>query len=143
MKHDQQRLGCLRWLALPALLFAVVHIGAAARIFDTPPALAAQLVLPTTVLGLISVIWALLFGAVGVLLVWGQPNALVYSAGLVIGFVFIETLLPVAFAQADYARQRLPFRLITAALIAIIPLAYLVRYTLRRGSRHGDTKDGY
>ncbi len=138
MKHDRHRLGCLRWLALPALLLALVYIGAAVRIFNTPPALAAQLAIPVTLLGSISLLWALLFGVVGVLLWWGRPNALVYSAGWVIGFVLIETLLPVAFAQADYARQRLPFRLITAALIAIIPLVYLVGHAVRRGDRHGE-----
>jgi hypothetical protein len=139
MEQKVKRLGCVRWLALPALLFAVLQLSAALSAFNTPPELATRVTLSPVFLGMLLLFWAFLFGKTGVLLLWQVPNALATGARVLLIYLLIETLRYVLFAQSDYARGRLVFVLSMALSIAIIPFSYLVyRQIKKHGSYHGE-----
>ncbi|MEL6149312.1 MAG: hypothetical protein AAFV33_02545 [Chloroflexota bacterium] len=136
MEQKAKRSGCLRWLALPALLMALLLVSAALNAFRTPPDFAARMTLSPGITGSLLAGWAFLYGVCGVLLLRRRQNALLVSAWVVLGYIVAETLRPVLFAQSDYARGRLVFRLATALLTAIIPSGYLVYVYIVKRDRH-------
>ncbi len=83
--------------------------------------------------------WVVLFGAAGGLLLLKRRHALQWTARLVVVFLLVNTVRVAALAQSDYARDRLPFLVITATLLAIIPLIYLIHRSMRGDKSDGET----
>jgi len=128
-----------RWLAIPVLLWAVVQLIAAVNAFRTPEALAVGMAVHPFIIGGLALTWAALFGVAGGMLIGRRPSALAWTARLLVAFAAVNTARFVLFAQADYARGRLPFQVIANTLTVLIALIYLVaRHKRQRGSSDGD-----
>ena len=123
----RQAVGCTFWLALFTGLLALIHVGAAWHILQTPPDVATLVSLPIPLQFIASVLWGLLSAFVTVTLVRRRPRALLYAAWLVIGLIAYNITRWMFFVRADYDRQRLPFLLIIAIISLLIPTAIVLR----------------
>lgn len=139
MKHQTTHDERFRWLGLLAILWAGVQLEAAINTFQTPDMLADAMFPPPLVVGALALAWAVLFGVVGGMLLLKRHYALQWTARLVVVFLLVNTARAGLLAQADYERGRLPFQVITATLLALIPLVYLVYRVMRRDNSDGET----
>jgi putative exporter of polyketide antibiotics len=74
-----------------------------------------------------ALLWAILFLIAVLGLARGKRFGLGYSAWLIISFVVYNVLRVILFAQADYERNRIPFLVMGAIMILIIPVLVLLR----------------
>jgi hypothetical protein len=91
---------------------------------------------PRWVLAGLALVWAGLFSVAGGRLLGGRPGAVHFSAWVLLAYILVDTLRFVLFAQSDYEQGRVGFRLLAAALLAIIPITYLVFHY--RGGTDGE-----
>lgn len=139
MKHNTTASGCIRWLGLCGILFGLLHIFSAVNMFRT----ANEVPLSLPIIGLLLIFWATLFVVVGTLLIMGRSNGILMGARLMLLYLVVETLRAILFAQSDYDLGRITFRVIAAALVAIIPLTYLaIHHNTQRDRHHGENSNG-
>lgn len=139
MSNNMNCPGCVRLLGLSVILFASLQLSAALTMLRSPAEL--QTVVPIWVLASLAFVWAALFATAGVFLLRRQSHAVHFSAWVVLAYIVIDTGRFVLFAQSDYERGRMGFRIVTAALIALIPTLYLVLHS--RGRANPDGEDNH
>ena len=125
-----KRYSLVRWSGVAFLLFALLQLNAAVSLFQTPRDIIPANTLHT--LGLLSIMWAVLFGAGGFLSLIKHPNAITISAWLVLFYLLFNMFRQVVLTQTDYEQGRFPFLITVSTLLALIPLTYLVHHYWRR-----------
>jgi len=123
---SSDRPGCLIFITA---ILGVYQIIFAFRVLQQADILS-ESSLPVAMQVTVATVWAVGFLLATVGLVRHNRLALRYSGWLIVTFILYNLLRVVAFAQADYDRQRLPFLMILTLIILIVPLVIL----LQRGS---------
>lgn len=124
MEHQRKRRASARWFGLFGLGFAILQIVSALFVFNTQSSTAPAF----QWVGFLLAGWGIAFGVVGLAMLRGNPRAVVAGAWLLLLYLTVETLRIVLFAQADYDRGRIAFRVGAALLVALIPLFYLANH---------------
>ena len=119
-----QRAGC--WLLVAAFL-SVYQIIFALRVLQQQETLSLTSSVPPVVDAGISLIWGIVFAIIMLGLLRRRLWAGRWVRWLALGFVIYKTTYIAIFAQADYDRGRVPFLLVSTALILIIPLVITLR----------------
>lgn len=122
-------------MAIPAFLFALIHLLGAITAVRTPTDLVSREV-SLSVSGLL-LVWACLFAVAGVLLAQARSGALVASIGFSVIYGMVSIIRLYLYGRVEYDRMQIPFRIIlTIGLIALMSIIYLT--TKRRGPKNGE-----
>ena len=127
-----------RWLAALTGLLALIHAGAAWCAVQLPQEIAPLVSLPMPLEFIAGVTWAGFFAFLTFRLIRRHPRALRQSAWLLIGWIAYSVARLVIFARADYDQQRLPFLVVAAAIILLIPTVFVLRPTTQRTENSGN-----
>jgi hypothetical protein len=126
-----------RWLAVLTGLFTLVQIEAARRALQTPPDIAALVSVSRGLEVVASIVWGLLFAAVTIALLRRIPRAIRYAAWYLIGYLVYSMARLAIFIRADYDQQRLPFLVVLAGIILLIPTFFVLRTAVHPTENRG------
>lgn len=134
---NRQR-GCLRWAAIPMVLFGLVQALGGINALRTPPDATDLLPYTTAIVGWVSIAWAVIAIVLAVVLFRQRRRVWHWCAWYIVAVTVSRILFQLSWAVADYERQRIPFLLTTSLLILMIPLIYLAWHYVWRGHTNGD-----
>ncbi len=136
MINPMYRPGCLRWCALPMMLFGLHQLGAGLTILQTPPEAAERL--PVGVFGVVALVWATVGGLLAFGLLRARLAAGIAGVWTLLAFACYQMIRHLLFTRADYEGARWPFLLTVNLLLVGMALVILGWHYTHRSNPNGD-----